>query len=582
MLSASFYIIACSFRNRLRVRLRRLREPRYLLGAIAGIAYFYFTVFARLRGARAGNARLRRDGQSVPPPSAQALLQAGGLQVAGLALLVLAVLAWIFPARSSLLEFSEPEVQFLFPAPVSRRELLVYRILRSQLALLFAAVISSLFVPTLMLGARLRFAASMWVLFVTIRLYFAGVTLARSRLAGSTAAARRVAWAPLAAIVVALGIVGTALARVFMAQPMGSANDVVAGLGTALGTGLPRLILLPFVTLARPQLTPGVTPFLTALAGSVAVMVAVAVWVLRSDAAFQDAAVASAERRAERKASGGSAPKARATGWTLAPSGPAENVFLWKNAMQMLRNTSGITLFRYVVPLGMSVVAMSAAMMAGNRARGGAAVFCIMALGVAGFAVLLGPQIVRTDLREDLRHLEVLKTWPLRPAAVIRGEMLWPGVLITGIAWLALICAAMFSAAAFPRLSINWRGSLTITALLLTPALVFGQLTVHNATAVLFPAWVPLGSSRPRGLDMMGQRLLLLAAVLITLAIFMLPGAIVGGVLWFAFSRFIGAAVLVPGAVICLGIVAIEVLAITEALGPAYERLDLTGIERPE
>jgi len=36
MLFASLYIIVCSARNRLRVRLRRLREPRYLFGAIAG------------------------------------------------------------------------------------------------------------------------------------------------------------------------------------------------------------------------------------------------------------------------------------------------------------------------------------------------------------------------------------------------------------------------------------------------------------------------------------------------------------------------------------------------------------------
>ncbi|MBI3493330.1 MAG: hypothetical protein HY047_16350, partial [Acidobacteria bacterium] len=311
-------------------------------------------------------------------------------------------------------------------------------------------------------------------------------------------------------------------------------------------------------------------------------MVAVAVWVLRSDEAFQDAAVASAERRVERKASGGPIPRARAAGWTLGPSGRAENVFLWKNAMQMVRNTSGLTLVRYVVPLLITVVAMSTAMMAGNRARGGAAVFCLMALGVAAFAALLGPQVVRTDLRDDLRHLEVLKTWPLRPAAVIRGEMLWSGLLITSVTWLAIVCAAIFSAAAFPRLSMLWRGSLTVTALLLAPAFVFGQLTVHNATAVLFPAWMPLGNARPRGLDMMGQRLLLLAAVLITLAVFMLPGAIAGGILWVAFNRFIGAAVLVPGAMICLGTVAIEVLAVTEALGPAYERLDLTGIERPE
>jgi hypothetical protein len=165
---------------------------------------------------------------------------------------------------------------------------------------------------------------------------------------------------------------------------------------------------------------------------------------------------------------------------------------------------------------------------------------------------------------------------------VIRGEMLWNGLLLTGIAWTALICATIYSAAGFPGLSFVWRSSLALTALLLAPALVFGQLTVQNATAVLFPAWVPLGNARPRGLDMMGQRLLLMAGVLVTLAVFMLPGVIVGGALWLAFSRFIGAAILVPGAAICLTIVAVEVLAITEALGPAYERLDLTGIERPE
>ncbi len=50
MLSASLYIIVCSAKNRLLVRLRRLREPRYLIGAIAGAAYFYFAVFRAYRG----------------------------------------------------------------------------------------------------------------------------------------------------------------------------------------------------------------------------------------------------------------------------------------------------------------------------------------------------------------------------------------------------------------------------------------------------------------------------------------------------------------------------------------------------
>ena len=57
MLGASLYVIVCSARNRLRMRLRRLREPRYLAGAVVGAAYLYFSFFGRLRGARSDRAR---------------------------------------------------------------------------------------------------------------------------------------------------------------------------------------------------------------------------------------------------------------------------------------------------------------------------------------------------------------------------------------------------------------------------------------------------------------------------------------------------------------------------------------------
>src|SRR5438105_3772526 len=59
MFTASLYIIVCSTRNRMRVRLRRLREPRYLVGAFVGAAYVYFSFFARFRMARAGDQRRR-------------------------------------------------------------------------------------------------------------------------------------------------------------------------------------------------------------------------------------------------------------------------------------------------------------------------------------------------------------------------------------------------------------------------------------------------------------------------------------------------------------------------------------------
>ena len=37
-----------------------------------------------------------------------------------------------------------------------------------------------------------------------------------------------------------------------------------------------------------------------------------------------------------------------------------------------------------------------------------------------------------------------------------------------------------------------------------------------------------------------------------------------------------------PAAVVFAGVVLTEVLAATELLGPAYERMDLTSVERPE
>jgi hypothetical protein len=121
-----------------------------------------------------------------------------------------------------------------------------------------------------------------------------------------------------------------------------------------------------------------------------------------------------------------------------------------------------------------------------------------------------------------------------------------------------------------------------VAAALLTPGLVSAQFMIHNAAAVMFPAWVPLGTSRPRGIDAMGQRLIMFAGVLFGLVLMMAPGVIVGGAIWFAFQRLTGPLVLIPAAAVCTAIVLVEILAVTEALGPVYERLDLSAVERAE
>jgi hypothetical protein len=80
----------------------------------------------------------------------------------------------------------------------------------------------------------------------------------------------------------------------------------------------------------------------------------------------------------------------------------------------------------------------------------------------------------------------------------------------------------------------------------------------------------------------MGQRLILLGGTWLLLIVMTAPGAFAGAIVWFAFRTFLGAGALLPGAIVCAGVVAIEVLVATEALGPLYERLDVLAVERAE
>jgi hypothetical protein len=254
---------------------------------------------------------------------------------------------------------------------------------------------------------------------------------------------------------------------------------------------------------------------------------------------------------------------------------------VWKNAMQTLR-ASDAGLLRVVVPVAVVLTGLSFAVMAANRLSGAAGIVTAFSLVAAAFAVLFGPQIMRLDLRGDLQHLDVLKTWPVSSASVLRGEILWPAGVVTLIVCVGVTCATIFAGTAFPQMSLEWRWALGVSAIVAAPALVSPQFIVHNAVAVFFPAWVPTGGRQPRGVDAIGQRLIMMAGVVLSLLLFALPGGLAGGVVWLALHRLLGAAALVPAAVAFTLAVMAEVLMAVELLAPAYERLDLTSVERAE
>lgn len=577
MISASAYIIACTAKNRLRKRLQRLREPRYLIGAVVGGAYIYFSFFARPRAARrAAAGRGRPAGAGAATAAA---IAASGPAFVGGALLLLATVAWVLPFNSGLLDFSAAETDLLFPAPVTRRQLLLHRLLRSQIGILFGSAIVA-FASPVPGWYRLRLSIATWIMFVTMRVYFTAVTLARSRgMGGGRTSA--VAWAPLAACLVAVGIVGVSTARTLLASPVQSARDVFDRLGAVSLRGPVHVVLWPFLAIARPLFATSAATFVSSLVGAGVVLAAAVLWMLRSDEAFQDAASHVAARRAERQQARGAAVRARATGLTLALTGRPEPALFWKNGVQTLR-LAGISAIRIVIAFTGITIAVTSMVVNTMHLRGWGAAACAVAMAIAAFTAMLGPQVVRTDLRSDLQHLELLKTWPVRPAAMVRGEMAWPASMLTAIGWTALACAAAFSPAAFPRVPPATRLSAALAAAMLMPALVCAQYLVQNAAALAFPGWVPLGNQRPRGVDAMGQRLIMLGGTLLIVVLLMIPGALVGGAIWFAFERWLGAAVFVLAAAACTTIVLVEILAATELLAPLFDRLDILAVEHTE
>jgi len=117
-----------TLKNRILQRVRRLRQPRYLIGAIAGAMYFWWLIFRH----SGNNGRLILKTFAVSPAIAD---------IASVVVLMIMILAWALPGDSGGLEFSDAEIAFLFPAPLRRRDILLYKILRAQPQAIFSALI---------------------------------------------------------------------------------------------------------------------------------------------------------------------------------------------------------------------------------------------------------------------------------------------------------------------------------------------------------------------------------------------------------------------------------------------------------
>src|SRR5215813_11983368 len=173
MISALLYLQFHSIKNRLLWRIKRMRQPKYLFGAIVGGIYFYFYFFRYFFGFRGG----RGSFVSTATPENLALFESIG----ALIFLGVILLGWLLPNQRGALAFTEAEVAFLFPAPVSRRGLIHFKLLRSQVAILFTTILLTL-ITNRFGGHPFIRAAGWWIILSTLNLHFLASSFARTML----------------------------------------------------------------------------------------------------------------------------------------------------------------------------------------------------------------------------------------------------------------------------------------------------------------------------------------------------------------------------------------------------------------
>src|SRR5207249_2998836 len=197
-----------------------------------------------------------------------------------------------------------------------------------------------------------------------------------------------------------------------------------------------------------------------------------------------------------------------------------------------------------------------------------------------GMSLILGPQLMRQDFRQDLAVADILKMYPLRGWQVALGELLAPVTILTAIQWCLLVLAAGLPWHLFGDMLVplSTRLAVGLGAAMVCPMLNLISLLIPNLAVLLFPSWFQGGKESPQGIEATGQRLIaMLAQLLVFLVALVLPFGALGVVLWTSHSLIGWAAAVLPGCAAAAIILAIESAFGLVLLGRLFERLDLSA-----
>jgi len=331
---------------------------------------------------------------------------------------------------------------------------------------------------------------------------------------------------------------------------------------------LPRVIVGPSFAQTSSE-------WVRAAGAALVMLLAQVVWVIRSDVAFEEAAVqASAERarrldawrrRSARPRS--SARKKVKRTLALAPTGAPALAIVWKNTLLLMRTG------RVGSIVGLAVMAVVLSLPSIDSVGFNHRFVAVWALAMIGLLIVLGSRVLQNDFRQDADHLATLKTLPLAGARLVGAEVVSSALPISAMQ-LVLMFVAYVATLGDVDLPVNLgtRTSLLFMSPLVLSSVNVTTVTIQNGAALLFPGWIRATPVVGGGIEAMGQGILATGMLLLTFLVALLPAAAAFAAVWWLLSGV--PKVWIVALTIAAAVLLIETWWGIRGLGRRFERLE--------
>ena len=433
------------------------------------------------------------------------------------ALLAYCVMVVLTSAGEPAVTFTAAEVDFLFPGPFSRRELLAYKILGSA----FSSLITASFMLT-WLG---HYAHSLWAAFFAIMLMlnflqlFSMAVAMFSGLMGARAfnlQRKIILFVLTVAVVVGIGH------WLQLRQGQGPIQWMAA----AEKISIFRLALAPLRWFTEVFAAQGVADLIVWGSSALLVNLIMVLVVFLLDVQFLEASASASERhyaRLQRMRSGGVLAGRSGGGksrWSLgeAPEWGGMGPLAWRQMLALLRNLRGVIVF-----LAMFILfGMGPAFM---RSQGQGSGTSVALFFIPMMTLFMLPRLT-FDFRGDIDRMDVLKTLPLPPWKLVIGQLITPVLIVSFVQVLVIIVMMVGGAAR----QVGWVAAMVVP-------FNFVAAAVENLVFL----WFPVRAVPTMAVDVqfMGRQWLFFAMKMLMMLAAGSAAAIVASTVYFATGKHI-------------------------------------------